>query len=306
MTALARLQAEFRAWMQQAPVLPRGLRAQDNAPHEAATSDAMRVRVLDTKKASRDILLGVYRDAYALRLIEALQTDYPGLYAMAGADDFDTMARTYIAAHPSRHPSVRWFGRDLADFLAATPPFSDAPAAAEMARFEWALGEAFDAQDATPLAFDTLAAVPPDAWQTLRLAFVPSLRRVTLRHQAPQAWLHCHEVEAGELDVPPAADPESLGIASWLGVDWLIWRTAPDAETQFRSMDPDEAWMIDRAREGMAFPGLCEGLAAFAPVADDDTPGDTDDAASAWAAQRAAGLLRAWIDTGCVAKAEHA
>ncbi len=306
MTALARLQAEFRAWMQQAPVVPHGLRTHDKAPHEAAAPDAMRARVLDTKKADRDTLLGVYRDAYALRLIEALLTDYPGLHAMAGPADFDAMARAYIAAHPSRHPSIRWFGRDLADFLAATPPFSETPAAAEMARFEWALGEAFDAEDAIPLSVDAMAALPPDAWSTLRLTFMPSLRRVTLRHQAPQAWLRHGEVEAGELDVPPAADRDSLGIAGWLGVDWLIWRTAADAETQFRSMDPDEAWMIDRAREGMPFPGLCEGLAAFAPVADDAAIEDADDASGMWAAQRAAGLLRAWIDAGCVATVEHA
>jgi hypothetical protein len=200
---------------------------------------------------------------------------------------------------------VRWFGRGLADFLAATPPFSATPAAAEMARFEWALGESFDAEDATPLAVDDLAALPPDAWRTLRFTFVPSLRHLTLRHQVPQAWLHRQEVEAGELDVPPAADLASLAVANWPGVDWLIWRTAPDTETQFRSMDPDEAWMIDRACEGTSFPGLCEGLAAFAPAADAADAENAGDAASAWAARRAAGLLRAWIDAGSIAKVKH-
>ena len=43
---------------------------------------------------------------------------------MAGPADFDHVARAYIAAHPSRHPSVRWFGRGLADFLAARRPYS--------------------------------------------------------------------------------------------------------------------------------------------------------------------------------------
>jgi len=297
MTALARLQAEFRAWMQQAPVMPSGLRTYDNAPDAIAMPDAIRARVLDTRKAGRDVLLDVYRDAYALRLIEALQTDYPGLYAMAGAADFDTMARAYIAARPSRFPSVRWFGRDLADFLAATPPFSTTLAAAEMARFEWALGEAFDAEDAVPLTFDDVVRLPADAWRTLRFAFVPSLRRATLRYQAPQAWLRRSEVAAGDLDVPSASHPGALDSAFWPGVDWLIWRTAPDAETQFRSMDPDEAWMFDCARAGAAFPELCDGLTAFAPPADDDT--------ATWAAQRAAGLLRAWIDTGCIATVDH-
>ena len=53
--------------------------------------------------------------------------------AMAGPADFDHMARAYIAAHPSRHPSVRWYGRGLADFLSRTRALQPPPAAAEMA-----------------------------------------------------------------------------------------------------------------------------------------------------------------------------
>ena len=109
-----------------------------------ARSDSFQAAVRDTSKARRGTLLDVYRDGYALRLIEALTTDYPGLMAMAGPADFDHMARAYIANHPSRHPSIRWYGKDVADFLGATPPYSRTPAAAEMARFEWALGEAFE------------------------------------------------------------------------------------------------------------------------------------------------------------------
>jgi hypothetical protein len=287
MTALARLQAEFRAWMQQAPVLPGGLRSRDNAADEAVRPGALRARVLDTRKASRDVLLNVYRDAYALRLIEALQTDYPGLQAMAGPDQFDAMARAYIAAHPSRHPSIRWFGRGVADFLAMTTPFSTWPGASDMARFEWALGEAFDAEDATPLTFDDVAALPVDAWASLRFTLMPSLRRLTLHHDAPQAWMRRDDVVPGTLDVAAVLP----------GVDWLLWRSAPDAETQFRSMAPDEAWMIDRTCEGIVFPELCEGLGAFARDAAVD---GEEDAVAAWAAQRAAGLLRVWVDAGMV------
>ena len=80
-----------------------------------ARSDGFAGAVRDTRKADRHALLGVYRDAYALRLIEVLTNDYPGLMAMAGPADFERMARAYIAAHPSHHPSVRWFGARLAD-----------------------------------------------------------------------------------------------------------------------------------------------------------------------------------------------
>ena len=261
MSALVTLQAEFAAWMRGTP----------------APADALRARVLDTAKADRDTLLAVYRNAYTLRLIEALSTDYPGVLAMAGPAEFDMMARAYIAAYPSTHPSVRWFGRDLADFLACTPPFSATPAAADMARFEWALGEAFDAADAEPLTFEQLAGAPAEAWESLRLVFVASLRRLTLTHQAPQALQRHEAVASGELDVP----------AEEGAVEWLIWRPTADADAQFRSMTHDEAVALEAKRASATFPQMCAGLAEHAgsPEA---------------AAERAAGLLRAWLDAGLI------
>ena len=70
---------------------------------------------------------------------------------------------------------MRWFGKGLADFIAATPPYDKSPAAAEMARFEWALGIAFDRTDDRAIAADAVMAVPPEAWETIAFAPLPSL-----------------------------------------------------------------------------------------------------------------------------------
>ena len=243
------------------------------------TSDAFQAAVRDTKKADRVTLLDVYRDGYALRLIEVLTSDYPGLMAMAGPADFDHMARAYIAAHPSRHPSVRWFGRGLADFLARTPPYNGAPAAAEMARFEWALGEAFDSADVVPIAADALMALLPEAWETLAFTALPSLHRYTFTFEVAQAWQRRDEVEFGNLEVARADRP----------VTWAIWR--PERVSNFRSLDPDEAAMLDALVAGHAFPELCETLAPF--TGDDQAPA------------RAAGLLRTWVEGGMIASFHH-
>lgn len=240
-----------------------------------ATSDAFQAAVRDTSKADRITLLDVYRDGYALRLIEALTTDYPGVMAMAGPTDFDHMARAYIAAHPSRHPSVRWYGRGLADFLGATPPYNSTPAAAEMARFEWALGEAFDSADVTPITADALMALPQEAWETLAFSTLPSLRQITLAFEAPQAWQRREEVEPGDLAVDRSPEP----------LVWAIWR--PDLVSNFRSLEADEAAMLEALVEGRPFPALCEVLAPF--TGEDQ------------AAARAAGLLRAMVEGGMIA-----
>lgn len=242
-------------------------------------SDDFSSAVRDTRKAGRDTLLGVYRDAYVSRLIEVLTSDYPGVMAMAGPAEFDFMARAYIAAHPSHHPSVRWFGKDLADFLGRTPPFSDSPAAAEMARFEWALGDAFDSPDAVPVVAAALMALPPEAWETLTFRPLPSLRRLGLAFEVPQAWQRRAEVEPGNLEVAAAEG----------SVPWVIWR--PERLTNFRSLAADEAVLLDALAEGRPFPEQCE---AIAPLCDEDQ-----------AMPRAASLLRSWVEAGMIASFVH-
>ena len=240
-----------------------------------ASSESFQAAVRDTRKADRITLLDVYRDGYALRLIEVLTSDYPGVMAMAGPDDFDHMARAYIAAHPSRHPSVRWYGRGVADFLVNTPPYNGTPDAAEMARFEWALGEAFDSPDVAPITADDLIALAPEAWETLSFTTLPSLKRLTLAFDVPQAWQRRDEVEPGNLEVERAAGP----------VAWAIWR--PEFVSNFRSLDADEAAMLDALSDCRPFPELCEAVAPF--TGEEQAPA------------RAAGLLRAMVEGGMIA-----
>ncbi|WP_422000784.1 DNA-binding domain-containing protein [Reyranella sp.] len=237
--------------------------------------EGFRAAVRDTSKADRGTLLDVYRDGYALRLIEVLTNDYPGVLAMAGPADFDRMARDYIATHPSHHPSVRWYGAGLADFLAATAPYSATPAAAEMARFEWALGEAFDSADVAAIGAEALMALPPEAWETLRFTPLPSLQQHVFAFDVPPAWQRREEVEAGALAVEATAEP----------VAWAIWR--PELLSNFRSLEPDEASMLAALVAGRTFPDLCEAVAAFVP--EDEAPA------------RAAGLLRAMVEGGMIA-----
>jgi hypothetical protein len=242
-------------------------------------SDRLAPSVHDTRKADRATLLDVYRDGYALRLIEVLAADYPGVMAMAGPADFDYMARAYIAAYPSRHPSVRWFGKALADFLASTPPFDRTPAVSEMARFEWALGEAFDSPDSTPIGADVLTALPPEAWETLVLSPLPSLRVLPFMFDVPRAWQKRAEQEPGNLEVARAEPPTS----------WVIWR--PQFTSNFRSLEADEAAMLAALVQGHPFPELCERLVAL--VGEEQAPA------------RAAGLLRSWVEEGMIGSFRH-
>src|SRR5215475_4863781 len=107
----------------------------------------MRERVLSAERIDPDRRLRIYFDAYRLRLLEALSTDYEALHAAMGGEDFAAACRKFIEATPSIHRNVRWYGGDLPAFLQRTAPWSERPVLAEIALFEWMLTLAFDAAD---------------------------------------------------------------------------------------------------------------------------------------------------------------
>ncbi len=221
------------------------------------------------------VRLAVYRDGYRLRLLEALGEDYPALKSLLGDDGFEALGRAYIARARSRHYSIRWFGKALADFLAADENWLHRPGTAELARWEWSLGEAMDAADATAVEAAAIAAVPPERWAGIRLAFQPSLRRLDLAWSVPQFRLAVEEKQPS----PPV--PEELPAA----VAWVIWRDR--TKVLYRSLADDEASALDAGRGGAPFGRLCEMLA--------------EARGANGAAATAAGFLKSWVDAGWIA-----
>lgn len=238
-----------------------------------ASDPSIQSDITCTPKVDVATRLAIYADAYRLRLIEALDTDYPGLHTMAGDEEFDRLTRAYIDAQPSTFRSLRWFGNRLSDFLRTTKPYSDYPVFAEMAAFEWAMSDAFDAADSTVATIGEMAAIPPAAWPGL--AFVPhaSLQRLDLRWNVPTVW---RAISAGE--EPPALANNDHPVA------WLIWRR--DLLTYFRSLSVDEAWAVDAMQRGETFASLCEGLTEWIDAQH--------------VAGHAAGLLKQWLEDGLI------
>lgn len=219
--------------------------------------------------------LGIYRDAYRLRLIEVLGNDYGILLRYLGDDLFNALAGDYVAAHPSRFRNVRWFGGQLAQFLETTPRYAEHPELAELARFEWSLGQAFDASDDEAVRFDDVATVPPEAWAGLRFRAHPSLRTLEMRTNAVAIWK-----EIG--DDAPSCTAQTLPEP----INWAIWRKAHSPF--FRSLEKDEAWALDALLAQASFGEICGGLCEW--VAEEQ------------AAAHAAGMLRGWVEEGWIAQ----
>ncbi|HKB82669.1 MAG TPA: DNA-binding domain-containing protein, partial [Burkholderiales bacterium] len=223
----------------------------------------------------RTARMAIYRDAYRLRLIEVLGTDYEILHDYLGDEQFNTLASDYIAAHPSTFRNVRWFGGKLAEFLGRSPRFAEHPELAELAQFEWSLGRAFDSPDEDAVRFEEVAAVPPEAWPDLRFRPHPSLRTIPLRTNAVAIW---KEIGSEGGSCAPETLPEP--------VTWAIWRK--QHSPFFRSLENDEAWALKALHSQASFGELCAGLCEW--VAEEE------------AAARAAGMLRGWVDEGWIAE----
>ncbi len=218
--------------------------------------------------------LDVYGHAYRERLRETLAQDYPVLLRLLGPAAFADLAYAYIAATPSRAPSIRWYGDGLAAFIAQQSGLP--PAAQDMAAFEWALGLAFDAADAAPLEVADLAAIPPQDWAGLRFLLHPALQMIGLRHAVPDWWLAVQDLaEAAALPAPPAESGEQA---------WAVWRGSDGV--RFRLLEADEADLLGAVGDQADFGSLC-GLLAMGH-------------GEMRAAPRAAGLLRNWVEDGWI------
>lgn len=229
--------------------------------------------------------LEVYRHAYRARLAEALADNYTVLARALGDEAFDALAQAYIAAQPSRHPSIRWFGHQLAAFMAeAGDDLVPHPGLVDFARMDWALRGAFDAADAPPLDPASLAALQSDDWAGLVLRLQPSAQRVTLAYAVEPAWRVLREWEPESGDDQPEL-PEPVPHEHVL----LAWRQ--DLETRWRSLEPLEAVLLDAVAAGEPLALLCERAATQL--------GDPEAAAPA-----VIGALQRWLGEGLLQSQE--
>ncbi len=256
MTALANLQSLFQS-------------------HVVSGDDAVVPAFVGNAAASAEERLGVYYEAYRLRLLEVLRGDFRGLCGILSAEEFDALGLRYLDEHPSQHPNVRQFGRHFAEFLVTDSETAWRPYLAEMARFEWARGLAFDAANTDAMTLDDLGALPADDWPALKLRFHPSLQRSRFDWNIGPIW---RAINAEESVPQPVRleQPEP----------WAVWRR--DITVYWRSLDEIEAGAMDLFADGEDFAGVCAGLCEWL------------DAEAVPATM--AGQLNQWVTEGLIAK----
>jgi hypothetical protein len=222
--------------------------------------------------ADADSRLAVYRHGYRIRLRDTLKNEFVGLHGMAG-QRFDRMLDKYVAAHPSEHYNIRWYGAGLAAFLAYARPWRDQPQWAEMARLDWAISTAFDAEDEPCIGMAELSSVPAEGWPGLQLSLQQNLHVLTGQYNTD-----AFRRAADRSDRRPRLRRFEQARQT------LVWRKA--MTVHYRVLDEDEWQTLSAVMLGEAFAALCERLAHI--------HGESG------AMPRMVTLLQCWLEAGLI------
>ncbi len=160
----------------------------------AVSQSAFRAALLD---ASRDVPDGlrdgqgqpagrryaVYRNNVAVSLREALETGFPAVAKLLGAENFAHLAGAYLRADPPGSPVMMHYGAGFPAFLAAQEALGKLGYLADVARLELAMRRAYHAGDAPRLDPARLQGLDEAVLLAARLTLAPHV--VLLRSPWP-------------------------------------------------------------------------------------------------------------------------
>ena len=224
--------------------------------------------------------MNVYRGNYRSSLVEALKSTYEKTERWVGEASFRRAAAHHVITHP---PSSWTLDNAGAGFDATCAElFKNDPEVAELAWLEWAMLEAFTAENVTPLDAvgfaEQSASFGEEDWANMRIKFLPGAAAREVEHDLRKIW---NALAEEEFERPKSLyeTPQCV----------LVWREGE--RSTFMMGSADEALAFNAARDGTSYAEICVLLAG-------DNP--TDEQAHD-AAMRAGALLGRWLNEGLVA-----
>jgi len=219
--------------------------------HAPMGKDHIHHHVVQQGKMATSQRLGIYQNAYNMRLKETIDTDHQILGRYLGDELYEQMMNEFIRLRPSQHFSLRHFADPLPDFLIAQAPFNGHPQIAELSRFERLLLCAFDAFDTDRATLDQLKSLAQDKWPNISLRFHPSVQLFVSSWNVVAMWQQLKQNQT-----PP--DPVSEKNA------WLVWRNV-ERLTEFRPIDNTALAMLEMFQQGKNFADVCQSLLEVVP-----------------------------------------
>ena len=130
----------------------------------------------------------VYRNNVCVGLVDALAERFPVCKQLVGEEFFRAMALRHVREHPPRTPMLFDYGDEFATFVSRFEPARELSYLADVARLEYAIGQAYHAADAAPAPMQALRALPFDRLENATAALHPSTHVVASAYPIVSIW----------------------------------------------------------------------------------------------------------------------
>lgn len=211
----------LQGWMQAVIEHPGTVGEGVETPAARATVDPAEIeRVIRPSKTLTSVeRVGVYQGMYLLRMVEALEGDYPAVAHFLGGEGFAEVVTRYVQAHPSASYTLNRLGARFPEFLRDSKGVGNRGFAADLARLELLVTEVFDAPQSPAWPADEIARVPEEAWPAARLEPIAAFRLGAFGYPV-NAYLQSVKEENHD-------HPSTARQATWTAVwrkNYEVWR----------------------------------------------------------------------------------
>ena len=195
------------------------------------------IAAADTQAAPRSAGMAIYRNAYRVRLIDALRISFERTRRWAGEDPFEAAACHHILSCPPGSWSLDDYGHAFPKALETL--FPDSPELGELAWLEWHMQRAFAAPDRPLLDPAELAArgLSEQAWADLQFTMAPGFAARPITTNCTALWAMLAEPEA-----------EDFAVEAPQGQCLIVWRSG--FSPHFRQVERVEHDALSRLAAG--------------------------------------------------------
>lgn len=197
--------------------------------------------------------MGIYHNAYRVRLVEVLLDNFEHTAMYLGEEWFYKLANRYVQSHTSTHQNIANYGYQFPNFLAEQLPRD--LEVAELALLDWTLRRAFDGADNYLLTNNDLQNLIESYGAEARLIPVATVSIVTHCFNTVDIW---HAIDSEK--APPTVEKLEKPI------DILTWRKG--FSPHFRSIAAIESVAISHLLAGDTLEKIEESLTTQFPQDD--------------------------------------
>ncbi|MCP5085689.1 MAG: DUF2063 domain-containing protein [Rhodobacteraceae bacterium] len=130
----------------------------------------------------------VYRNNVVFSLLDAMETAFPVVHKLVGAEFFRAMAGFFVRKHPPKTPLLMFYGEDFPEFLAGFKPAQKLGYLPDVARLELARRTSYHAADCTAISPDTLGKISPATLMQTHFSLAPAMHLLSSQYPIASIW----------------------------------------------------------------------------------------------------------------------